>query len=163
MSHRERTNPRGHDRRPDNTVLLQEVRRVGRPARQDALRDDGEDHDACMYIEKVMSPDVTCISPEMLLWGPGSGGTIKEKERIMAPRRLGGEQGGAFLLRSAKGGSFLLQSYVLLRLAPRRRRDRSRVSDNRPRYERPTHAHQDRSPPRPPRVCIDLESHPSWC
>ena len=80
----------------------------------------------------------------------------------MVPRRLGGEQGGAFLLRSAKGGNFLLQSYVSLRVARRRRRDRSRVCANRPRHQQSTPA---RSPPpplaRPPTAYLSRSGIPS--
>lgn len=131
MNHRERTNPRGPDRGTDRPTMPEGIRRVGRPAWQDGLGSDGEQHGTYMSIEQVM-----CILPEIVVvvrdgasvsnsasWLPPED-QFRKNNRSMAPRRLGGEQGGAFLLRSAKGGNFLLQSYVSLRVA---RRDRSRV------------------------------------
>ena len=56
MSHRERTNPRGHDRRTDSAALLEGIRGDGRPARQDPLRDGGEDHDTYMMRENGLPP-----------------------------------------------------------------------------------------------------------
>ena len=177
MSHRERTNPRGHDRRTDSAALLEGIRGDGRPARQDPLRDGGEDHDTYMMRENGLPPVAMKErrrerekerkrereKGDKAGGGPTSG--AKPKHVPMAPRRLGGEQGGAFLLRSAKGGNFLLQSYVFPRSSVPASpgsisslgRQRTASSDG------TTHAHSRRSPPRTQRVCLDPVFRPSWC
>ena len=84
MNHRERTNPRGPDRGTDRPTMPEGIRRVGRPAWQDGLGSDGEQHGTYMSIEQVM-----CILPEIV--GGDCCGGERRSERLqlgeLAPSR----------------------------------------------------------------------------